>query len=338
MSRRSPRVHRPVPSDGPAPPPVPPEGPAPPPAPSEGPAPPLVPPEGPAPPPTPSEGPAPPPAPSEGPAPPPAPSECPAPSDRPAGAAVPSADLAPLFECPVCFGSVLPPIFQCYSGHLLCNSCRPRVNCCPTCRGPLGRIPNLAMNRVADYVLFPCQYAYYGCMATMQHHGKAAHEDLCAFRPYRCPCPSIVCPWRGPLHAISAHLTQHEVITSLQGAEVVFLAFNVHLPGALDWVMVQSCHGCHFMTVLGKRNYHGYQQFFSVVQFIGAPGQAQQFTYQLKLAKHRRYLAWQAVPLSLLDDPEEAFRRGDCLLFDTGTVQYFAEDENLSMKVSISMG
>ncbi|KAM7045560.1 E3 ubiquitin-protein ligase Siah1-like [Molossus nigricans] len=284
-----------------------------------------------APPPAPSDSPAPSPAPSDGPAPPPAP------SDRPAGAAVPSVDLASLFECPVCFGSVLPPIFQCYSGHLLCNSCRPRVSCCPTCRGPLGRIPNLAMDKLADSVLFPCQYAHYGCTATMQLTGKAAHEELCDFRPYRCPCPGIVCTWRGPLHAISAHLMQHEVITSMHGAEVVFLASKVHLPGALDWVMVQSCHGGHFMTVLGKReNYQGYQQFFSVVQFIGAPDQAQQFTYQLKLAKHRRYLAWEAPPLSLLEDPEEAFSKGDCLLFDTGIVEHFIESGNLSMRVSIS--
>lgn len=47
-------------------------------------------------------------------------------------------DLASLFECPVCFDYVLPPILQCQSGHLVCSNCRPRLTCCPTCRGPLG--------------------------------------------------------------------------------------------------------------------------------------------------------------------------------------------------------
>ena len=47
-------------------------------------------------------------------------------------------DLATLFECPVCFDYVLPPIIQCQSGHLVCANCRPKLNCCPTCRGPLG--------------------------------------------------------------------------------------------------------------------------------------------------------------------------------------------------------
>lgn len=50
-----------------------------------------------------------------------------------------STDLASLFECPVCFDYVLPPILQCQSGHLVCSNCRPKLTCCPTCRGQLGR-------------------------------------------------------------------------------------------------------------------------------------------------------------------------------------------------------
>ena len=28
--------------------------------------------------------------------------------------------------------------FQCHAGHLVCSSCRPKLTCCPTCRGQLG--------------------------------------------------------------------------------------------------------------------------------------------------------------------------------------------------------
>lgn len=48
-------------------------------------------------------------------------------------------DLASLFECPVCFDYALPPIMQCQSGHIVCQSCRQKLNLCPTCRGPLGK-------------------------------------------------------------------------------------------------------------------------------------------------------------------------------------------------------
>jgi len=64
-------------------------------------------------------------------------------------------DLASLFECPVCFDYVLPPILQCHAGHLVCSSCRPKLTSCPTCRGPLGgNIRNLAMEKVASTVMF----------------------------------------------------------------------------------------------------------------------------------------------------------------------------------------
>ncbi len=82
-------------------------------------------------------------------------------------------DLASLFECPVCFDYVLPPILQCQAGHLVCSNCRPKLTCCPTCRGQLGaNIRNLAMEKVASTVLFPCKYSSGGCVITLLHTEK----------------------------------------------------------------------------------------------------------------------------------------------------------------------
>ncbi|MGH0138975.1 UNVERIFIED_CONTAM: hypothetical protein FKN15_000216 [Acipenser sinensis] len=69
-----------------------------------------------------------------------------------------AAELTALFECPVCFDYVLPPILQCQAGHLVCNQCRQKLSCCPTCRGPLTpSIRNLAMEKVASTLPFPCK-------------------------------------------------------------------------------------------------------------------------------------------------------------------------------------
>jgi hypothetical protein len=41
----------------------------------------------------------------------------------------------------------------------VCSTCRPKLTCCPTCRGQLGaNIRNLAMEKVASTVMFPCRY------------------------------------------------------------------------------------------------------------------------------------------------------------------------------------
>ena len=86
-------------------------------------------------------------------------------------------------------------------------------------------------------------------------------------------------------------------MTNLQGKKIVFFAIDINLPGAVDWVMVQSCFDFDFMLVLEKQeNYDGHQQFFAIVQLIGTPEQAQNFAYQPELKAHRQQLAWEAIP------------------------------------------
>ncbi|XP_078213916.1 E3 ubiquitin-protein ligase SIAH1 isoform X1 [Callithrix jacchus] len=268
-------------------------------------------------------------------------SKCP-PSQRvPAltGTTASNNDLASLFECPVCFDYVLPPILQCQSGHLVCSNCRPKLTCCPTCRGPLGSIRNLAMEKVANSVLFPCKYASSGCEITLPHTEKADHEELCEFRPYSCPCPGASCKWQGSLDAVMPHLMhQHKSITTLQGEDIVFLATDINLPGAVDWVMMQSCFGFHFMLVLEKQEkYDGHQQFFAIVQLIGTRKQAENFAYRLELNGHRRRLTWEATPRSIHEGIATAIMNSDCLVFDTSIAQLFAENGNLGINVTISM-
>lgn len=43
----------------------------------------------------------------------------------------------------------------------------------------------------------------------------------------------------GPLDAVMPRLMhQHKSITTLQGEDIVFLATNINLLGAVDWVMM----------------------------------------------------------------------------------------------------
>ena len=67
----------------------------------------------------------------------------------------------------------------------------------------------------------------------------------------------------------------------LQGEDIVFLATDINLPGAVDWVMMQSCFGNHFMLVLEKQEkIEGPNMFYAVVQLIGSRKQAENFMYR----------------------------------------------------------
>ncbi|XP_037368605.1 E3 ubiquitin-protein ligase SIAH1A-like [Talpa occidentalis] len=247
-------------------------------------------------------------------------------------------DLASLFECPVCFDYALPPILQCQSGHLVCHDCRPKLSRCPTCRGPLGSIRNLAMEKVANSVLFPCKYSPFGCEVALPPQERGEHEESCDYRLYPCPCPGSACKWQGRMDSIMSHLVQeHKCITTLQGEDIVFLATDISLSGAIDWVMMQSCFGFHFMLVLEKQEkYNGHQQFFAIVLLIGTRKQAENFTYRLELSGSERRLTWEAKPKSIHEGIETALMKSDCLIFDTNVAQLFAESDNLGINVTIS--
>ena len=66
------------------------------------------------------------------------------------------------------------------------------------------------------------------------------------------------------------------------GEDIVFLATDINLAGAVDWVMMQTCFGHHFMLVLEKqeRGGEGSQMFYTVVQLVGSRKQAENFAYR----------------------------------------------------------
>ncbi|KAL7072961.1 hypothetical protein ACQ4LE_007745 [Meloidogyne hapla] len=252
-----------------------------------------------------------------------------------------SSELLSAFECPVCLDYMLPPYLQCQAGHLVCGNCRPKVSACPTCRGPVPHIRNLGMEKIATNLQFPCKFAHSGCNQFFFHQEKVEHEEICEFRPYQCPCPGASCKWQGGLNDVMGHLMKlHKSITTLQGEDIVFLATDINLPGAVDWVMMQSCYNAYFMLVLEKQDKQeqggtNYQMFYAVVQLIGTKKEAENFVYKLELSNNRRRLFWEASPRSIHEGVAAAIAQSDCLAFDTSHANFFAENGNLGINVTI---
>ncbi|KAM3173343.1 hypothetical protein ACTXT7_012684 [Hymenolepis weldensis] len=111
---------------------------------------------------------------------------------------------------------------------------------------------------------------------------RKVSSELGEVSPYSCPCPGTSCKWLGQLDQVMPHLLQsHKCITTLQGEDIVFLATDITLPGAVDWVMMQSCFGHYFMLVLEKQERVSSDQFFfALVLLIGTKKQADQFVYK----------------------------------------------------------
>ena len=157
----------------------------------------------------------------------------------------------------------------------------PKAHTLSDLPGPIGVHLQLGYGQSGQFSTFACTYSSSGCEITLPHTEKADHEELCEFRPCSCPFPGVACKWQGSLGAVVPHLTHHhESMTTLQGEDIVFLAIDINLPGAVDWMMVQSCFDFDFMLVLEKQeNQDGHQQFFAIVQLIGTREQAKNSAY-----------------------------------------------------------
>ena len=92
------------------------------------------------------------------------------------------------YECAYCMEKLLPPVFQCPSGHLFCEKCIRAYNPCPTCQSPTvrqdpsgGHIRNLEVERIIrDYQTHKCPWT--GCNKRLKLDNWESHKLGCMKR------------------------------------------------------------------------------------------------------------------------------------------------------------
>lgn len=119
-----------------------------------------------------------------------------------------------ILECPVCLEYMIPPIFQCQNQHLICSKCHTNQTRCPICRGMMKGVRNLCMEKVTEYISYPCKNDGNGCNAMLRLDQKEHHEKICLKSgQYRCLLPMTgqnikECLWIGPFEKADAHIRQ----------------------------------------------------------------------------------------------------------------------------------
>ncbi|XP_053521389.1 LOW QUALITY PROTEIN: seven in absentia homolog 3 [Artibeus jamaicensis] len=169
------------------------------------------------------------------------------------------------------------------------------------------------------------------------HHEEGGGRTTC---PQVTPCmfPLFSCQWEGHLEVVLPHLRQMHRVDILQGAKIVFLAMDMHLPAPDDWTIMHSCLGHHFLLVLRKQEKHeGHPQFFATMMLIGTPTQANCFTYCLELNRNHRHLKWVATPWSVLECVDSVITDGFCLILNTLLAQLFSDNGSLAIGIAITI-
>ncbi|XP_032467098.1 seven in absentia homolog 3 [Phocoena sinus] len=191
--------------------------------------------------------------------------------------------------------------------------------------------------------LLPPLLRHHARQPHLRHHARPHHHPLHqeaglhAAQVTPCTCPLFSCQWEGHLEVVVPHLRQMHRVAILQGAEIVFLATDMHLPAPADWISMHSCLGHHFLLVLRKRERHaGHPQFFATMMLIGTPTQADCFTYRLELNRNHRRLKWEATPRSVLECVDSVITDGDCLVLNTSLAQLFSDNGSLAIGIAIT--
>ncbi|KAI5671673.1 hypothetical protein M9H77_12037 [Catharanthus roseus] len=245
-----------------------------------------------------------------------------------------------LLQCPVCKGSLYPPIHQCPNGHTLCATCKMRAhNSCPTCRFELGDIRCLALERVAESLELPCKYQNVGCHDIFPYYGKLKHEQLCRFRPYNCPYAGSECCTTGDIPNLVAHLKDDHKVDMHDGCTFNhrYVKSNPHEVENATWMLtVFNCFGRQFCLHFEAFQLGMAPVYIAFLRFMGEDNEARKFSYTLEVGGGGRKLIWQGVPRSIRDSHKKVRDSLDGLIISRHLALAFSGNDKQELKLRVT--
>ena len=88
------------------------------------------------------------------------------------------------YECPICFEQLIPSVFQCFNGHLLCKVCILKVEKCPICRDEMPKERNIRALEVENIIKsldLQCPFVKNGCPLLLKHSQMESHKLDCLY-------------------------------------------------------------------------------------------------------------------------------------------------------------
>ncbi|XP_067129344.1 E3 ubiquitin-protein ligase SIAH1B-like [Centruroides vittatus] len=211
-----------------------------------------------------------------------------------------------LLTCPVCYDLAQPPVYQCTNGHLICSSCRPRIDLCPTCRESLGHIRSLVVEQLASTLSFPCAHQSYGCPFRAPLLQREEHQKSCHFRPMTCPFPESRCSWEGDHTTLLTHLQQRHPLARLYSrSTLLFMGIASGQPEPTMWASILACYDQHFLIRVIRRPTEIPLYRIEVLRLPTHPPNSDSttsFSYFLALRKGRYSLQWSVPSVPTLGD------------------------------------
>ena len=234
-------------------------------------------------------------------------------------------------ECPVCMEYMRPPITLCANGHNICNTCKQKVPHCPTCRQQFLNTRNVALEKVATDVNYPCTYRKYGCREIYKLDLIDGHQEECQYIPQPCPVNKLdlgTCTWTGISRRIMSHLRQAHTTVRMNSLSFGFIgSYPIQISGVTPARKHYQFIFAHF-AVFYSRSEIKDGIFYSVMQYVGLPANAVKYRYRLKFVNKEGTvdLAVCLPTRSLDDDLSEIHNSGNCVKLYPEQFNFFANE------------
>jgi E3 ubiquitin-protein ligase SIAH1 len=233
-------------------------------------------------------------------------------------------------ECPVCLEYMVPPITLCNNGHDICSTCREKVEECPTCSGKFSGIRNVALEKIARRLQYPCTNRDRGCTLTFPIDLLYDHQVICKHGQIQCPINKVqvACPWKGKLSDLKEHVRDAHREYFSDTAD-----FNARTVAEAAASII-FCFGGVFLYY--KRIKNG--RFYCVIQLIGSHAEASKYKSEFKLRAENGIdqITETFIVRSFMEDFETSFSSGKCLRLDDEVIRNFVTHGKLNLTITIS--
>jgi E3 ubiquitin-protein ligase SIAH1 len=239
-------------------------------------------------------------------------------------------------ECPVCMEYMVPPITLCVNGHNICDICRPKVPLCPNCRQHFLSTRNVALEKLAREVKYPCTYQKYGCEEFFVHDAVREHQDRCRYRPQTCPAfkwLNEVCSWTGIYCDIKKHLREKHLGQCYEYVAGKFRVLRNIEPCMSLSQFVFALNEVFFLRFQASNN-----TFYAVLLYVGPAENAAKYKYKVEFVNKDDTEGVTVMHLTRSFDEklDDIFNSGNCVKVHYDVVSRLENKESgLKFKIEI---
>lgn len=196
-------------------------------------------------------------------------------------------------ECVACNKPLIPPVYQCCKGHLVCSDCCDEMELaesdCSVCQSemPYPRAECLFFKQIARRLQYICPYS--GCNAKLRYTEFHKHRDSCKYRPFQCgycdECLEVDCMSR---HMMDKH---KDAVTVLQEKQVRETLKCFSAEGSITCPETQICHRNKMLIILDIASDEAGKHYYAFPVVL-APGE-DVVRCRLCLSKEDSRLTWE---------------------------------------------